>query len=86
MQQATEHHSDTENMLLKRQIYHVLIDYRILKLLTGNHHNRLAAIHCYNVGCLVWLGAVLLVCPCVTYEFKSVSFHLIEKNQTQNLT
>ena len=38
------------------------------------------------VGWLVWLGAVLRVCPCVTYEFKSVSYHLIAKNQTQNLT
>ena len=38
---------------------------------------------------LVWFGlfgAVLRVCPCVTYESKSVSYHLIAKNQTQNLT
>ena len=35
------------------------------------------------VGWLVVVGAVLRVFPCATFEIKSVSYHLIAKNQTE---
>ena len=34
------------------------------------------------VGWLVVVGAILRVFPCATFEIKSVSYHLIAKNQT----
>ena len=49
----------------------------------------LPSISSNSITLLTWFGlfgAVLRVCPCVTYEFKSVSYHLVAKNQTQNLT